>query len=286
MYTNGGFMALYTMKEILADAEKRGYGVGYFNGVNTDMIRAYIRAAEDTRSPIIIGTAEGLLSYADFDWIAPALLSAARNSKVPVAVHMDHSYSFDILMKALAAGFGSVMFDGSRLSYEENIRISADIARIAHPMGVGLECELGKVGGLAEGEGVKGKNIYTNPAQAAEFIEKTETDFLAVSIGTTHGVYTETPYLNLELLAEIRSKVHTPLVLHGGSGLSDHDFNNCIKGGISKINIYTDVITAAINVIKQECEKLNYTDTNRKAEEAMYDVTVDKLKLFGSTNKY
>jgi len=279
-------MALYTMKEILADAEKRGYGVGYFNGVNTDMIRAYVRAAEDTHSPIIIGTAESLLPYADFDWIVPVLLSAARRSKVPVAVHLDHSYSFDILMKALSAGFGSVMFDGSLLSYEENIRISTDIARIAHPMGVGLECELGKVGGLEEGGGVKGKNIYTNPAQAAEFIEKTGTDFLAVSIGTTHGVYTEAPRLDLGLLAEIRSKVHTPLVLHGGSGLSDDDFKNCIRGGVSKINIYTDVITAAINVMREECGKLNYTDVNRKAEEAMYNVTVHKLKLFGSNNKY
>lgn len=279
-------MALYTMKEILSDAEKRGYGVGYFNGVNTDMIRAYIRAAEDTRSPIIIGTAEGLLPYADFKWLAPVLLNAARNSKVPVAVHLDHSYSFSVLMEALAAGFGSVMFDGSRLPYEENIRISADIARIAHPMGIGLESELGKVGGLEEDGGVKAKNIYTNPAQAAEFVERTGADFLAVSIGTIHGVYAETPHLDLGLLAEIRSKVHCPLVLHGGSGLSDDDFKNCIRGGVSKINIYTDVITAAINTIKDECGKLNYTDVNRKAEEAMYNVTVNKLKIFGSTNRY
>jgi fructose-bisphosphate aldolase class II len=274
------------MKEILADAEKRGYGVGFFNGVNTDMIRAYIRAAEDTHSPIIIGTAEGLLTYADFDWIAPVLLSAARNAKVPVAVHLDHSYSFDVVMRALAAGFGSVMFDGSLSSYEENIRISADIARIAHPMGADLECELGKVGGLEEGGGVKGKNIYTDPAQAAEFVEKTGADFLAVSIGTTHGVYTETPRLDLELLAEIRAKIRTPIVLHGGSGLSDDDFKNCIRGGVSKINIYTDVITAAIKTIRDECGKLNYTDLSRRAEEAMYNVTVNKLKLFGSADKY
>jgi len=131
------FMPLYTMQEILRDAEKNSYGVGYFNGVNTDMIMAYIKAAEDTHSPIIIGSAEGLLKYADFDWIASVMLNAARNSKAPVAVHLDHSYSFEIIMKALAAGFGSVMFDGSRLSYDENIRISADIARIAHRMGVG-----------------------------------------------------------------------------------------------------------------------------------------------------
>jgi fructose-bisphosphate aldolase class II len=279
-------MALYLMKEILTDAEKRNYGVGYFNGVNMDMIRAHIRAAEDMHSPIILGTAEGLLPYADLDWIAPLLLTAAKHAKIPVAVHLDHSYSFDVIMKALAAGFGSVMFDGSQLSYEENIRFSADIARIAHPMGSGLECELGKVGGLDEGEGIKGENIYTNPAQAAEFVEKTGADFLAVSIGTTHGVYTEAPRLDLKLLADIRTKINTPIVLHGGSGLSDDDFKNCIRGGVSKINIYTDVVTAALQTIRNECEKLNYTDINQRAEEAMYDVTVNKLKLFGSANKY
>jgi fructose-bisphosphate aldolase class II len=279
-------MALYTMKEILADAEKRAYGVGFFNGVNTDMIRAYIRAAEDLRSPIIIGTAEGLLKYGDFPWTAPLLIKAAKTAKVPVAVHLDHSYSFDVIMKALAAGFGSVMFDGSLLSYEENIRISADIARIAHPMGAGLECELGKVGGLEEGGGVKGQNIYTNPGQAVEFAEKTGADFLAVSIGTTHGVYKEPPCLNLALLKELRSLVGIPLVLHGGSGLSDNDFRNCIRGGVSKINIYTDVITAALMAVRKECSTLDYTDVNQKAEEAMYQVTLNKLKLFGSDNKY
>ena len=274
------------MKEILSDAEKRGYGVGYFNGVNSDMIRAYIHAAEDTHSPIIIGTAEGLLSYADIDWIAPIMLTAARNAKTPVAVHLDHTYSFDIIMKALIAGFGSVMFDGSLLSYEENVRISADIARIAHPMGIGLECELGKVGGLEEGGGVMGKNVYTDPAQAVEFTEKTGVDFLAVSIGTTHGTYAETPKLDLGLLAEIRKRVQTPLVLHGGSGLSDDDFRNCIAGGVSKINIYTDIVTAAINTVRKECVNLQYVDINRKAEEAMYDAAIGKLKLFGSVNKY
>jgi len=279
-------MALYSMKEILTDAQKNGYAVGYFNAVNVDMVRAYIHAAESTASPIIIGTAEGLLPYADIDWIAPILLNAAKNAKVPVAVHMDHCYSFDIIMKALAAGFGSIMFDGSSLAYEENIRVSADIARIAHPMGIDLECELGKVGGLEEGGGEKAKNIYTDPAQACEFVEKADADFLAVSIGTTHGVYAATPCLDLQLLEQIRKTTPVPLVLHGGSGLSDDDFRNCIRGGISKINIYTDVITAALKSVREESEKLQYVDINRKAEEAMYEVTVNKLKLFGSVNRY
>jgi fructose-bisphosphate aldolase class II len=145
---------------------------------------------------------------------------------------------------------------------------------------------LGKVGGLEEGGGVKGKNIYTDPSQANEFAEKTGADFLAISIGTTHGVYAETPNLDLELLEKIRSTTSVPLVLHGGSGLSDDDFRSCIGSGISKVNIYTDVVTAALNTVRQECAKLQYADINRKVEEAMYNVTINKLKLFGSVNRY
>jgi fructose-bisphosphate aldolase class II len=276
---------LYTMKEILADAQERAYGVGYFNAVNMEMTRAYIQAAEELSSPIIIGTAEGLLKYGDFDWIAPVFLDAARRARVPVAVHLDHTYTFENIMRALRAGFGSVMYDGSIKTYEENVKNSAEFARIAHPMGAGLECELGKVGGLDEGEGVKGENIYTDPGQAADFVEKTGVDFLAVSIGTVHGVYAEKPRLDLQRLAAIRSRVDTPLVLHGGSGLSDDDFRNCIRGGICKVNIYTDIITAAINTVRRE-SSLGYTDLNLKTEAAMREATVKKLKVFGSDNKY
>jgi fructose-bisphosphate aldolase class II len=270
------------MKEILEDAQKRGYGVGYFNGSNLEMVRAYIHAAEDTHSPIIIGTAEGLLKYCDFDWLGPLMLYAARMAKVPVAVHLDHTYTFDNIMRALYAGFGSVMYDGSSLSYEENVKNSAEIAKIVHPMGVGLECELGKVGG---GDNQL-KNIYTDPAQAVDFVEKTGVDFLAISIGSTHGVYKEPPKIQLDILKDIRSKVEKPLVLHGGSGLSDDDFKNCIKGGIHKVNIYTDVITAAINKVREENAGNKYTELNLKVEKAMYDTTVEKIKIFGSDNKY
>jgi fructose-bisphosphate aldolase class II len=274
------------MKEILADAQGKGYGVGFFNGVNLEMIRAYIRAAEDCRSPIIIGTAEVLLKYGSLDWLAPLMLQAARYAKVPVAVHLDHTYTFDNIMRALRAGFGSVMYDGSALSYEENVKNSAEIARIAHPMGVALECELGKVGGPDETGKSRIENIYTDPDQAAEFAEKTSTDFLAVSIGSVHGVYLETPKLDLKRLGEIRAKVNVPLVLHGGSGLSDDDFRNCIKGGIHKVNIYTDIITAGINRARETQASLGYNDLCLQTEEAMYDATVNKLKIFGSDNRY
>ena len=275
-------MPLYTMKEILKDAQDKRYAVGFYNAVNLEMIRAFIRAAEDENSPIIIGTAEGLLGYADYDWIAPACLHAARQAKVPVAVHLDHAYDFDVIMRALRAGFGSVMFDGSRLDYEENVRISTKIAEVAHPMGAGLECELGKVGGLDEGEGITGENIYTDPGLAKDFVDRTTADFLAVSIGTTHGVYSETPKLDIGRLAEIRGNVQVPLVLHGGSGLSETDIKDCISRGICKVNIFTDVITCAAERIREKHETLNYLDMMQAAEDAMYDVTVEYIRIFGS----
>ena len=199
-----------------------------------------------------------------------------------MAVHLDHTYDFDVLMRALRSGFGSVMYDGSRLpDHRDNVRISAQIAKIAHGMGVGLECELGSVGGLSDEHGKADAVIYTEPADAKEFIEQTGADFLAVSIGTQHGVYKATPKLDLPRLAKIHAAVDVPLVLHGGSGLSDDDFRNTVVGGIRKINVYTDVILAAKRAIAENPDAA-YTDLNLLAEEAMKQATVTKLKLFGS----
>ena len=277
-------MALYNMKEILLDAQKRAYGVGYFNAVNLEMIRAYIEAAEELDSPIIIGTAEALLPIAPFEWIVPAMLDAARRARVPVAVHLDHTYHFNTLMQALRAGFGSIMYDGSRESHEGNLQHSAAIARIAHGMGVGLECELGSVSGLADEAGHEDKMVYTEPSEAAAFLERTGADFLAVSIGTVHGVYKAEPHLDIPRLKQIRAAVDAPLVLHGGSGLSDADFQNTIAGGIAKINVFTDVILAAKRALTEHPEA-SYNDGICLAREAMKEATLEKLRIFGSAGK-
>lgn len=273
------------MKEILTDAQEKGYGVGYFNAVNMEMVRACIRAAEQCQSPIIISTAEALMPYADFNWIVPIMLEQARRAKVPVAVHLDHTYNFELLMQALRAGFGSVMYDGSReKTSEENIRKSAEIVRIAHGMGVGVECELGSVGGLTDSNGKVDQMVYTEPEEAKSFVDQTGTDFLAVSIGTCHGVYKATPKLDIPRLHEIRKTVSVPLVLHGGSGLSDDDFRNTVAGGISKINVFTDVILAAKRAIAEHPDA-GYTDLNLLAEDAMVEAAVRKLELFGGCGK-
>ena len=278
-------MALYTMKEILKDAQEKRYGVGYFNAVNMEMTRAYIEAAEACHSPIIIGTAEGLLPYASFEWLIPMMIEQAKRAKVPVAIHLDHTYHFDTLMKALRCGFGSIMYDGSRLGdHRENIKNSAEIVKIAHAMGVGVECELGSVGGLEDENGKEDAMIYTEPADAKDFIDQTGADFLAVSIGTQHGVYKATPKLDIPRLKQIRATVDTPLVLHGGSGLSDDDFRNSIAGGISKINVYTDIILAAKKAVADNPDAI-YTDINQLAEKAMREATIVKLKLFGGEGR-
>ena len=277
-------MALYTMKELLKDAQEKKYGIGFFNAVNMEMVRAYITAAEEMNSPIIIGTAEGLLPYADFDWIAPLMIEKAREAKVPVAIHLDHTYHFETLMKALRAGFGSIMYDGTRGDHQSNVENSRKIAEIAHPMGVGVECELGSVGGLSDETGHEDEMVYTKPEEAREFVEQTGIDFLAVSIGTCHGVYKATPKLDIPRLEKIRATVDVPLVLHGGSGLSDDDFRNTVKGGISKINVYTDVILAGRQALIDNSDK-NYTDMCKCAEQAMKEPTAAKLKLFGCAGR-
>ena len=174
-----------------------------------------------------------------------------------------------------------------RLSYatsEENIRKSAEIVRIAHGMGVGVECELGSVGGLTDSNGKVDQMVYTEPEEAKSFVDQTGTDFLAVSIGTCHGVYKATPKLDIPRLREIRKTVSVPLVLHGGSGLSDDDFRNTVAGGISKINVFTDVILAAKRAIAEHPDA-GYTDLNLLAEDAMVEATVRKLELFGGCGK-
>lgn len=278
-------MSLCKMSEILKDAEVNKYGVGCFNVIDSHMARAYIDAATELNSPIIIGTAEVLLDkYGSFSSVMPALLDAARSAKVPVALHLDHSYRFETIMQAMRSGFVSVMFDGSRLSYEQNMQASADITRIAHAMGVEIECELGCVGGLEGDNGKVDDLSLTDPAVATEFMEKTGADFLAISIGTVHGVYKATPKLNLPLLHEIRGKLKQPLVLHGGSGLSDDDFRSVIAGGISKINIYTDIILAGTKAIVEN-QTMRYEDLMMESEKAMKKAAMIKLSLFGSAGR-
>jgi fructose-bisphosphate aldolase, class II len=281
-------MSLISLKEILADADSKGYAVGLFNAVGTESIKAIIKGAEECNSPVILGIAEVHMPYAPLELLAPIMVDAAKRAKVPVAVHLDHGQDFDVIVKTMKYGFTSVMFDGSVLEYNENIKRTREVVKIAKALGVSIEAELGHVGGVEGGGDDEHEEYYTETEKAADFVNQTEIDALAIAIGTAHGEYVKKPCLDVNRLSEINSKVNIPLVLHGGSGLSDEDFRECIKRGIRKINIFTDMSYAVAEGLRKFLEqkkKFHCYEVNEAAEECMKKVVMEKIRLFGSDQK-
>lgn len=271
---------LVTLNEVLKDAQKNKYGVGLFNTIDTDMLEAVISAAEELDYPVIIGTAEILLPYGDLPLIMPSLVSAAKRAKVPVVVHYDHGLTFERCMQALKLGCSSVMFDGSAGDYEQNKRDTAEVVRIAHSFGASVEGEIGHVGQAATEDNAT-SDMYTRVEEALDYVGDTGVDALAVAIGTAHGAYKSKPKLDLKRLAEIHEALPTPLVLHGGSGLTDDDFRNSIANGISKINIFTDLCEAGKRGLEYGLrDGLSYLELrNRKVEEIKKEV-IKKMLVF------
>ena len=244
-------MALVTSKDLLLDAQKNHYAIGAFNVENMEMVQAVIAAAEALSSPVIIQTTPGTLKYADPELYYANVAAAAKAAKVPVVMHLDHGSSFDLAMRCFRAGYTSVMIDGSHDPFEQNIAVTKSVVDACHAAGVPVEAELGKVGGkeddLDGGEG----NGYTVPSEAAEFVEKTGVDSLAVAIGTAHGVYKGIPKLDLDRISQIRQVVSGPLVLHGTSGVPDDTVRECIARGMCKVNYATDLRIAFSNGVKE-----------------------------------
>lgn len=274
---------LVNLNGVLKDAQKGGYAVGLFNTTDTDMLQAVIEAAEEVKSPVIIGTAEILLPYGELKLIAPSLISAAKRATVPVVVHYDHGLTAERCKEALELGFSSVMYDGSVKDYKTNIAETRAIKEIARSFGATVEGEIGHVGNADCHDGA---DRYTTVEEAVDYMEKTGVDALAIAIGTAHGVYKSKPQLNLKRLAEIRAAVNAPLVLHGGSGLSEDDFKNCIKTGISKVNIFTDLCLAgdiaAENSVKN---RVGYLEARNAKVEQIKKAVIEKMKLFGCAGK-
>ena len=276
---------LVNLDYVLKRAQEEKYGVGLFNTTDTDMLQAVIEAAEECRSPVIIGTAEVLLPYGELSLIAPSVIAAAKIATVPVVVHYDHGLTFDRCMEALRLGFSSVMFDGSAGDYETNVANTREIVKIAHSFGATVEGEIGHVGLEADGY-EDHTDRYTTLAEAEKYLADTGVDALAIAIGTAHGAYKTKPKLDLERLAEISSAVSTPLVLHGGSGLTDDDFRNVIKGGIAKVNIFTDLCIAGDNAVKEAFnDGLSYLEVRNRKMEGIKAEVIKKMKLFGSVGK-
>ena len=280
---------LANLNDVLFDAQKNKYAVGLFNTTDTDMLEAVISAAEELRSPVIIGTAEVLLPYGELSLIAPSLVEAARRATVPVVVHYDHGLTFERCLEAMKLGFTSVMFDGSANDVEENLRATREIVKIAHAFGVTVEGEIGHVG-QADSSDNEVTDMYTTPEEAISFVEKTGVDALAIAIGTAHGAYKSKPKLDIGRLQKIRAALDTPLVLHGGSGLSDDDFRDTIKYGIAKVNIFTDLCVAGERAMKENVTDgtrgmYGYLEARRAKVEAMKEAVKEKMLLFGSNGR-
>lgn len=276
---------LVNLNEVLKKAQKEKYAVGLFNTTDTDMLQAVIEAAEESNSPVILGTAEVLLPYGELKLIAPSVIAAAKRTKVPVVVHYDHGLTFDRCIEALKLGFSSIMFDGSAKPYEQNIAETREMVKIAHAFGATVEGEIGHVGEAAKEDNLL-TDMYTTPEEAKAYLDATGVDALAVAIGSAHGVYKKKPMLNIERLKEISGEVKVPLVLHGGSGLSDDDFKNTIRNGIAKVNIFTDLCLAGESAMKDGEEKqLGYLETRNLKVEYIKEAVKHKMALFGSVNK-
>ena len=243
-------MALVTTKEMLLDAQKKGYAVGAFNVENMEMVMAVVSAAEELKSPVIMQTTPSTVKYADFDYFYANVKVAAEKANVPVAIHLDHGSSFELAMKAYRTGYTSIMIDGSHGSFEENIALTKSVVEVCKSGNVPVEAELGKVGGK-EDDLDGGEGGYTDPLEAKEFVEKTNVDSLAVAIGTAHGVYKGEPKLDLDRLSQIKEVVGIPLVLHGTSGVPDEVVTECVNRGICKVNYATDLRIAFTKGVKK-----------------------------------
>lgn len=282
-------MALVTTKQLLLDAQKGGYAVGAFNVENMEMVQAVVAAAEELRSPVIMQTTPSTVKYANLNYFYENVKVAAQEASVPVVIHLDHGNSFELAMQAYRTGYTSIMIDGSHEGFEDNIALTSAVVKACHPGEVPIEAELGKVGGkeddLDGGEG----DPYTNPQEAAEFVERTGIDSLAVAIGTAHGVYKGVPKLDFSRLSEIRKAVSIPLVLHGTSGVPDEDVAECIKRGICKVNYATDLriaFTKGINqVLKGNPDTIDPKKYNAKGREEVRKYVMHKMKICQSVAK-
>ena len=290
---------LVTMKSILEDAKKRRYAAGAFNVPNLESVQAVISAAVELNVPVILQHAEVHENLISLPEIGPIMLDYAKRASVPVCVHLDHGASFELCVQAIRLGFTSIMYDASAKSYEENFKETKEIVRIAHAAGVSVEAELGHIFtsalGGGEGRGAVGAedyasldDCYTDPATARKFVEGTGVDALAISFGTTHGVYLTEPKLDLNRITQIRNEIDIPFVMHGGSGVSDEDFKTAIHNGIAKINYYTYGSMAGGNAVRELIErtgdkKVFYHDIVMAAKEGIKADVKAAMLVFASS---
>lgn len=287
---------LVTMKEMLEDARKNHYAIPAFDVSNYEMMRAVLEACEEERSPaLLMGLGVDLVGKG-LPLLASMVKGASSHFDIPVCFHLDHATDFELIKSAIDAGFSSVMYDGSVLDFDNNAKNTAEVTKYAHAHGITVEAELGHVGNASVGsisetgtDTDPGESL-TVPEEVTRFIEITDVDALAVAIGTSHGVYQKTPELRIDRLDEITAVCDRPLVLHGGSGTPDDQMQNAIHHGITKINIYSDVVGALNKGLKDKLNSVENPSTwpfivFEDARVMMKDVVKDKIRKFGSAGR-
>ncbi|HDQ73524.1 MAG TPA: class II fructose-1,6-bisphosphate aldolase [Chloroflexi bacterium] len=278
---------LVSSKELLLDAQKGGYAVGAFNTNNLEITHAIFQAAEALDAPILVQLSSGALKYAGIEFLPQIIRTHARLSTIPAAMHLDHGPDFETVMRCLRYGFTSIMRDASKHPFDENVAEIRRVVEAAHAVGVPVEAELGRLVGVEDHVVVSEREAaMTDPDQAAEFIQATGCDFLAVAIGNAHGFYKGEPKLDFDRLQAIRDQVDVPLVLHGASGIPDHQIRTAIELGICKINIDTEIRHAFAETVRRfQAENPEQIDPRKilgPAIEAMQAVVERKIALFSA----
>ena len=278
-------MPFVTSGEMLKKAQAGGYAVGAFNAENLEMVQAIIAAAEAENAPVMIQTTPGTLKYAGPKCFAGLVSRFARDASVPIALHLDHGNSYELAEECAREGYTSLMIDGSKLPYEENIALTRRVVAMA--CGLPVEAELGTVGGKEDG--MEAKPQYTDPEQAADFVRQTGISSFAVAIGTAHGIYKGEPKLDLDRLSEVRERVDIPLVLHGTSGVPEDQVRACIARGICKVNyatelrqVFTAAVRKALSDLPDAFDPKKYLAEGRKAVE---ERVRELIRLLGSNGK-
>ena len=283
---------LATLNDVMKIAEEKKIAVGSFNTPNLEALQAVIEAAEELDLPVIIQFAQCHEPWLPLAMIGPIMVNAAKKSKVPVCVHLDHGETLEYLQQALDMGFTSIMYDGSTLSYEENLENTKRAVAMATKTGASVEAELGSMGRRESGAGDdSGENddtkIYTDPHQAKVFVEETGIDALACSFGTTHGIYLTQPKLDFDVVKNVRALTEQiPIVMHGGSGVSREDYRKAIEAGTRKVNYFTymdksggNAVAEYVNSVK-EGEPLFFSSASMAARDAMKENVKAAMKMF------
>lgn len=283
---------ILSTREMLLKAQKEGYAVPAFNIHNLETLQVVAETAMEMRSPVIIaGTPSTIEDYAGPDYIKAMAEVASNKYNIPIAIHLDHFEDVEAIKRDIDIGFKSCMIDASKKPFEENISIVKDVVEYAHRYDAVVEAELGKLGGREDDLVVDEKDaMYTNPDDAADFVDKTNVDSLAIAIGTAHGLYKGEPKLDFERLKEIRSKVSIPLVLHGASDVPDELVKEAISLGICKVNVATDLKIPFADAVKKFFNENSKESDPRKymtpGKEAMKEIVKHKIEVCGSANRY